>query len=337
MTKNGDVVSVPGEAGMPCQCCLETEQQLQLRYYRRVLGLLIMDRVWGEAGYFCGPCRRRHFAKNMAFTLVFGWWGVIAMVFRNPYAILVNLWALFRPPFGAGEFGAMNADEIRQAAAREQQREQRLADVYMRMPGWMETLTEDDITRVLANVDYYATLDVSRSASHREIKAAWRAQVKAHHPDRVGATGHERIVAINDAWQVLGDERLRHAYDHREELLGFLHETEAVASEFDEQDADEDMAMVVGCVECRLAFESFDDAADHVDAVHPHVDYHDILVSLLDDEDAEPERDRASNSPRWRCKACPRTFSDYDLAVQHADHAHPERVTVDPRAAVEAI
>lgn len=336
-TKNGDLVSVPAEAGMPCQSCLETERHLKLRYYRRVLGLLIMDQVWGEAGYFCGPCRRKRFAKNMAFTLVLGWWGAIAMVFRNPYAIVVNLWALFRPPFGAGEFGAMNAHETRHAAAREQQHEQRLADVYMRMPGWMETLTEDDIQRVLANIDYYAALDVSRSASHREVKAAWRTQVKAHHPDRVGETGHERIVAINEAWQVLGDERLRHAYDHREELLAFLQDAEAVASEYDEPDTDEDLAMVVGCRECRLGFESFDDAADHVDAVHPHVDYDDILVSLANDDEPEPERDAARGPARWRCKACPETFSDYELAVQHADHAHPERVTVDPRGAVEAI
>lgn len=341
VTKDGALISIPAEAGMPCQSCLETERELKLRYYRRILGLLVMDRIWAEAGYFCGPCRRKHFGKNMAFTLVLGWWGLIAAFFRNPYAIFVNLWALFRPPFGPGELGAMNANEIRATAAREQHREERLADVYMRMPGWMETLTENDVSRILANVDYYAVLSVERSASHREIKGAWREQVKHHHPDRVGASGHEPIVAINDAWTVLGDERLRHAYDHREQLLAFLQDAEAVASEFDEQDSSEDIAMVVGCVECRLGFESFDDAADHVDAAHPDTDYQDILVSLADDEeratDAQPGPDPAPNSRRWRCKACPETFTDYDLALDHADHAHPDRVTVNPRSAVEAL
>jgi hypothetical protein len=328
---------------MPCQSCLETERELKLRYYRRVLGLLILDRIWAEAGYFCSGCRAKHFAKNMAFTLVLGWWGVIALFFRNPYAIFVNFWALFRPPFGAGELGAMNANEIRATAAREQEREQRLADVYMRMPGWMETLTDDDIKRVLANVDYYAILGVTRSASHCEIKSAWRERVKAYHPDLVGAEGHERVVVINVAWEVLGDERLRHAYDHREDLLAFLQDADAVASEFTEQDEGEDSVMAVGCLACGLGFESFDDAADHVDAVHPHTDYEDLLVSLVDEEreedvtDADPPPHSAPHSPRWRCKVCPETFANYDAALDHADRAHPDRVTIDPRDAVEAM
>lgn len=339
VTKNGDLVSVPAEAGMPCQSCMETERELKLRYYRRVLGLLVMDRIWAEAGYFCGACRRKHLAKNLGFTLVLGWWGLMAAIFRNPYAIVVNLWALFRPPFGAADLGAMNAQDIRGAAARDEQREQRLSDVYMRMPGWMESLTEDEVARIMDNIDYYAVLDVDRPANHREIKAAWRVQAKLHHPDLSGTTGHERIVAINHAWQVLGDERLRYAYDHWEQLLSFLQEAEVVASEFDEQDAGESGVMVVGCTECRFGFESFDDAADHVDRVHPHTDYQDILVSLVDDddEDVDAESDRPSSAPSWRCKACPEVFADYEGAIRHADRVHPERVTVDPRAAVEAV
>jgi hypothetical protein len=342
VTKNGDLVSVPAAMGMPCQSCLRTERELRLRYYRRVLGLLIMDQVWAEAGYFCGSCRRRHFGKNMAFTLVLGWWGVLAMLFRNPYAIVVNLWALLRPPFGAGMLGAMNANEIRAAAAKDHERELRLADVYMRMPGWMETLSEDDIDCVLANVDYYEVLGASHTASHREIKAAWRELVKTHHPDHVGDAGNARIVSINGAWHVLGDERRRHAYDHRDELLAFLQDAEAVASEFDEADGDDDLVMVVGCTECRIGFESFDDAADHVDAVHPHTDYQDILVSLVEDEDdaaadSEGAAERDYASVQWRCKACPATFADYDAALDHADRAHPDRTSIDPRSAVEAI
>jgi rubrerythrin len=338
VTKNGHLTSVPAEAGMPCQSCFATERDLKLRYYRRVLGLLIMDRIWAEAGYFCASCRRTHFARNMAFTLALGWWGFFALLFRNPYAITVNLWALFRPPFGAGQLGAIDVAEVRATAASEQEREQRLADVYMRMPGWMETLSEDDVHRILANVDHYAILGVGPSASHTEIKTAWRDQVKAHHPDVAGAPGHDRIVAVNDAWHVLGDERLRHAYDHRDELLAFLQDAEAVAAEFDDQDPDVDAVMVVGCLECRLGFETFDDAADHVDAVHPHTDYQDVLVSLVDDEnDAAASAEHAGPSAQWRCKVCPETFSDYDLALDHADRAHPDRVTVDPRSAVEAI
>ena len=325
MTKNGDLVTVPADAGMPCQACFENERELKFRYYRRVLGLLIMDQIWGEAGYFCAGCRRVRFARNMAFTLVLGWWGLFALFFRNPYAILVNVWALFAPPFPA-ELGAMNASDIRRATE-DAERDQRLADVYMRMPEWIESLSEDDLRRVLAPVDYYAVLGVDDTASHAEIKGAWRAQAKASHPDRIGPEGHERMVAIGDAWEVLGDERLRHAFDHREEVLDFLDEADAV--EYTDHAGKPENPLLFACVECRLGFETFDDAADHVDAVHPHTDYVDILVSLAEDDSEEEADGTIDPSGRWRCKACAATFEEYDEALGHADRAHPERVSVD--------
>jgi hypothetical protein len=38
----------------------------------------------------------------------------------------------------------------------------------------------------------------------------------------------------------------------------------------------------------------------------------------------------------WRCKACGEIFAEYDEALLHADDTHPERMSIDPRHAVEA-
>ena len=337
-TKNGDLVAVPAEAGMPCQSCFETERELKLRLLPTGGGHVLHGSHLGGSRLLLRLVSSQALREEHGLHVDSWVVGSLRLLFRNPYAIVVNLWALARPPFGAGEFGAMNANEIKATAARDQERDQRLADVYMRMPGWMESLTDRDIDRILANVKYYEVLGVTDAASHREVKVAWRELVKTHHPDRAGPEGHERLVEINDAWKVLGDERLRHAYDHREELLSFLQDADAVASEFDDGDDENNFVMTVGCVECRLGFATFDDAADHVDAVHPDTDYQDVLVSLEEENDDASEADSASDdSPRWRCRACPEVFGDYSVALDHADRAHPERTTIDPSSAVEAI
>ena len=62
-----------------------------------------------------------------------------------------------------------------------------------------------------ARQDPYRVLGVARHASAAEIKAAYRSLVKQHHPDAGGdATS---IVALNAAWELLGDPQRRRAYD----------------------------------------------------------------------------------------------------------------------------
>ena len=55
--------------------------------------------------------------------------------------------------------------------------------------------------------DPYAVLGVTSQATAAEIKSAYRQLVKQHHPDAGG--DDERILALNAAWEVLGDRHRR--------------------------------------------------------------------------------------------------------------------------------
>lgn len=59
--------------------------------------------------------------------------------------------------------------------------------------------------------DLYDVLQVSPRAEAEVIRAAYRALARKYHPDHGG--DRLRMVAINDAWDVLGDPVRRAAYD----------------------------------------------------------------------------------------------------------------------------
>ena len=59
--------------------------------------------------------------------------------------------------------------------------------------------------------DPYLVLGVAVTASTADIKAAYRALVKKHHPDAGG--DEHTILALNAAWEVLGDVQRRDAHD----------------------------------------------------------------------------------------------------------------------------
>ena len=63
--------------------------------------------------------------------------------------------------------------------------------------------------------DYYSTLGVSKTASQKEIKAAYRKLARKHHPDvnQGDKSAEGRFKEVNEANEVLGDADKRKKYD----------------------------------------------------------------------------------------------------------------------------
>lgn len=67
----------------------------------------------------------------------------------------------------------------------------------------------------MANKDYYEVLGVDKKASADEIKSAYRKLAKKYHPDlnKDNKDAAEKFKEVNEAYEVLGDEKKRANYD----------------------------------------------------------------------------------------------------------------------------
>lgn len=61
--------------------------------------------------------------------------------------------------------------------------------------------------------DPYEVLGVPRTATTRQIRAAYVTRARSAHPDLVGSRGTEVMRALNAAWEVLKDPARRAAFD----------------------------------------------------------------------------------------------------------------------------
>lgn len=78
--------------------------------------------------------------------------------------------------------------------------------------------TRDDYAvKLKAQAHYYVVLGVTKDASDAELKRAYRAAAKSHHPDLPANRGNReaalRFKEINEAYEVLSDPRKRQLYD----------------------------------------------------------------------------------------------------------------------------
>jgi molecular chaperone DnaJ len=62
--------------------------------------------------------------------------------------------------------------------------------------------------------DYYEVLGISKNSTQEEIKRAFRRLAMQYHPDRnKAADAEQKFKEINEAYEVLSDEKRRHTYD----------------------------------------------------------------------------------------------------------------------------
>ncbi|ODQ82600.1 hypothetical protein BABINDRAFT_159153 [Babjeviella inositovora NRRL Y-12698] len=67
---------------------------------------------------------------------------------------------------------------------------------------------------VVAETDYYKILGVSKKASDKEIKSAYRLLSKKYHPDKNSdEDAHEKFIEVGEAYDVLSNDEKRATYD----------------------------------------------------------------------------------------------------------------------------
>jgi DnaJ-related protein SCJ1 len=70
-------------------------------------------------------------------------------------------------------------------------------------------------TLVLATEDFYNLLGISKTATERDIKRAYRTLSKKYHPDKNpnNSSAHAKFVEVAEAYEALSDSNLRKIYD----------------------------------------------------------------------------------------------------------------------------
>eukprot|EP00127_Corallochytrium_limacisporum_P002765 Clim_evm9s139 gene=Clim_evmTU9s139 len=147
---------------------------------------------------------------------------------------------------------------------------------------------KDPVTEPLP--DYYQILQVPRDAELRVIKQSFHRLARANHPDRndqLGVTVHtaskeETMAKLNEAWNVLNDDKSRRYYDailHSQEIRRLCPVWDHIklnAMEFD--DADD-----VYFVECRCGGEYILEANDVRESRenHDRLKAKDIFANVL--------------------------------------------------------
>lgn len=207
---NGYVVGfTPGS--LPCPDCGRVDQPIQFRGWSRTFGFVVWVREQRRAAYLCPDCSRKETTINLLLTALFGWWSFPSFFFYGPRSTYHNWRAVSRPPSAPGDWGAIHVEEFLHI------RQTQMPEVEVPIEeSPLRDLSESQRDLVLRSIGLYELLQVPAAAPRGEIHAAYRSRAKEFHPDMRDTSDHEvlqKMILINQAWEVLGTPNLRAAYD----------------------------------------------------------------------------------------------------------------------------
>lgn len=107
-------------------------------------------------------------------------------------------------------------------------------------------------------MNYYKVLQIDKTASCEEIKKAYRTLSRKYHPDNAGEESRNLFDQVQEAYEVLGDEEKKAAYDRQLAGEGVNRQSEKIRKESKQQKENNyrDMAAFFGG-KYQNSFEQF--------------------------------------------------------------------------------
>jgi hypothetical protein len=212
IAQDSDVIEFT-EGTVPCSGC-GLPRRLKFRGWSYTWSFLWVARTTRKAGYVCDECADAEGAKALFFTAALGWWSVPSWFWVGWKSTYLNWRSTFAPPHDPLEWGALLTyeliDLINEA---EEEHAEEAWDSFVVPGSPLASLTQAQVRLVVTSEGLYEFLGVSRTATKDQIKSAYRERALEVHPDLVGEPDAELMVALNNAWEVLGNQTLRDAYD----------------------------------------------------------------------------------------------------------------------------
>lgn len=219
----GDAVIGFSEGTAPCFRCAET-RRLKFRGWATAYSFIFFARADYKAGYVCDRCADVEASMALTISSLIGWLSIPSWFWVGWRALYVNWRSVFAPPAKPLDWGALEVDEllgmIEEEGADDEfswRNEHNLID----LESPLGKLDQSQLELVLSSHGLYELLGVEKNATHNAIRTAYRDAARAAHPDTGNEPNAEAMIAVNRAWEVLGNEELRIAYDWVEQERQF--------------------------------------------------------------------------------------------------------------------